>query len=296
MYKILITGSTGFVGSYLLNKLKENNFIISELNLRTAHPPFAINADVIIHLAGKAHDFSSKQEINDYYVVNTNLTCKVFDSFIQSKSRTFIYLSSVKAVADIIAHNLVEEDVPNPLSHYGKSKLYAERYIQSKNLPEGKMVYILRPSMIHGPGNKGNLNLLYKFVNNGMPWPLGRFDNSRSYTSLDNLCFIIKELIERFDISSGVYNVSDDEPISTNDLIKLISQSLNRKARILFIPKKIVYIMSRIGDLLRLPFNSDRLIKLTGTYIVNNTKIKSAIGKPFPLSSIEGLLKTFHSF
>jgi len=85
----------------------------------------------------------------------------------------------------------------------------AEQYILSQPIPEGKRVYILRPCMIHGPGNKGNLNLLYSLVTKGFPWPLGLFENSRSYLSIENLCFIIKELIDREDIPSGVYNVAN---------------------------------------------------------------------------------------
>ena len=77
--------------------------------------------------------------------------------------------------------------------------------------------------MIHGPGNKGNLNLLYKLVFKVIPWPLGTFENKRSFCSIDNLMFIIKELIEREDIPSGVYNVSNDEPISTNQVVSLIA-------------------------------------------------------------------------
>ena len=87
--------------------------------------------------------------------------------------------------------------------------------------------------MIHGPNNKGNLNLLYKIVKRGMPWPLGNFKNQRSFCSIDNLSFIIKELIKNNNVKSGIYNVSDDETISTNELINLISSVLNKKNFIL---------------------------------------------------------------
>ena len=84
-------------------------------------------------------------------------------------------------------------------------------YILSKEIPKGKRVYILRPCMIHGPGNKGNLNLLYQLVSKGLPWPLGGFQNQRSFLSVENLCFVIKELLENESIPSGVYQVADDE-------------------------------------------------------------------------------------
>jgi nucleoside-diphosphate-sugar epimerase len=87
--------------------------------------------------------------------------------------------------------------------------------------------------MIHGPHNNGNLNLLYKFVSRNIPWPLGAFENKRSFCSIDNMIFIFNELIERDDIPSGIYNIADDEPLSTNELINLISKSQGRKPIIL---------------------------------------------------------------
>jgi nucleoside-diphosphate-sugar epimerase len=150
--------------------------------------------------------------------------------------------------------------------------------------------------MIHGPGNKGNFNLLYNLVAKGFPWPLGRFKNSRSYLSIENLCFIIKELVEREDIPSGIYNVADDVPLSTNDVIKLIAESKGIKSRILKLSKPFINTLAFLGDLLTLPINSERLQKLTESYVVSNEKIKAALGKPLPVSSKEGLIKTFQSF
>lgn len=290
MKSILITGSTGFVGKNLLNYLN-GKFQIVSFN-RT----FDFNADIIVHLAGKAHDLKNVSNADDYYFVNTELTKKVFDRFIDSESKVFITLSSVKAVADILDVNLTEEYIPNPVTHYGKSKLLAEEYILSKIIPKDKRVYILRPCMIHGPGNKGNLNLLYKIVKRGTPWPLGAFDNKRSFCSIDNICFIINELIENDQINSGIYNIADDEVFSTNELIKLIAETHGRKPFILNIPKYLIKSLSKLGDIFRLSINTERLIKLTETYVVSNQKIKNAINKPFPVSAKEGLLKTFNSF
>jgi len=174
--------------------------------------------------------------------------------------------------------------------------LLAEQYILSKLIPKGKRVYILRPCMIHGPGNKGNLNLLYSVVSKGFPWPLGLFENSRSYLSIENLCFIIKELIEREDIPSGVYNIADDVPLSTNEVVKMIAESNGRKARILNLSSSLINVIARIGDILKLPINSERLQKLTESYIVSNAKIKEVLGKPLPVSSKDGLMRTFKSF
>jgi nucleoside-diphosphate-sugar epimerase len=289
---IFITGSSGFVGSSFLNHFKNESTLISSRGNESKID----GAEVVIHLAGKAHDLKNTSIPDEYYIVNTELTKKVFNAFLVSNAKVFITLSSVKAVADDVEGELKENQYPNPITHYGKSKLLAENYIFSKEIPKGKRVYVLRPCMIHGPGNQGNLNLLYKIVSKKIPWPLGAFENKRSFCSIDNLMFIFKELIERDDIPSGIYNVSDDEPLSSNDLIGLIAQSQNRNPKLWNVPKKLIESIASIGDKLHLPLNSERLQKLTSSYIVSNAKIKAAIGKPLLLSTREGLLKTFNSF
>ena len=289
---IFITGSTGFVGKNVIKFLnaKHTFFIYNRKKEITIHE------DAILHFAGKAHDLKKVSHSNDYYKVNYELTKEIFDAFLLSDATIFITLSSVKAVADSIHDPLTENHLPNPITHYGKSKFLAEEYILKNEIPNGKRIYILRPCMIHGPGNKGNLNLLYNFVSKRIPWPLGSFNNKRSFCSIDNLCFIINELIENVNIPSGIYNLADDEPLSTNEIIDLISESTGQKNIILNIPKSFISVIAKIGDLLKLPLNTERLDKLTETYIVYNNKIKSAIGKPLPFSSKEGLLKTFKSF
>jgi nucleoside-diphosphate-sugar epimerase len=289
---IFLTGASGFVGNYI-KKYLSNQFHFFDFN---RHEVFKIKEDIVLHFAGKAHDLKSISNSNEYYQVNTKLTKSIFDSFLTSNAKVFITLSSVKAVADKVDGILTEEYIPNPISHYGKSKLLAEQYILSKQIPEGKRIYILRPCMIHGPGNKGNLNILYKLVSKGIPWPLGSFDNKRTFCSIDNLMFIIKELIDREDIPSGVYNVADDDALSSNDLISLLALSQNRKPNIWILPKGLINVLAKLGDFLRFPLTTERLQKLTESYMVSNHKLKSAIGKNLPVSSKDGLLKTFNSF
>jgi len=289
---IFITGASGFVGLNLLRYL-ENKY--STVNFKRDFP-VDINESIVIHLAGKAHDLKKVSTPDDYYKVNNVLTKEIFDAFLTSTAKVFITLSSVKAVVDDVEGELNEDVIPNPITHYGKSKLLAEQYILSKPIPEGKRVYILRPCMIHGPGNKGNLNLLYTFISKGLPWPLGAFENRRSYCSIDNLCFIINELIKNDSIPSGIYNIADDEPLSTKDLIKSMAEIQSIKFHIWNIPQSIIKLISKFGDFLKLPFNSERLNKLTETYIVSNTKIKMAIKKSLPISAKEGIIKTLNSF
>lgn len=298
MNNISLTGATGFVGSNLIIYIQGSFQIhsISRYELSSVNQKLLNNTEVFIHLAGKAHDLKKVSDPQEYYEVNFELTKKLYDAFLQSDAKKFIFVSSVKAAADSVGGVLTEDTIPSPKTDYGKSKLMAEQYIQSQPLPEGKSYYILRPCMIHGPGNKGNLNLLYQFVKKGIPYPLAGFDNKRSFLSIENLCFIIKELIERNDIASGIYHVVDDQPLSTNEVVNILSSSINKKPKLWKIPPNLIRATAKLGDKLHLPLTTERLDKLTESYIVSNQKIKQAIGKNLPLTSRKGLEITAASF
>lgn len=294
--KIAITGASGFVGTNLQTYLKSSHEV-EPISLRyIPNQQFDWKADALIHLAGKAHDLKKVFHPQDYYEANFELTKQVFDAFLASESAVFVFMSTVKAVADEVEGVLIEESIANPRTHYGIAKQQAEQYILSQEIPEGKRVYILRPCMIHGPGNKGNLNLLYQLVAKGLPWPLGAYENQRSFLSVENLCFVIQELLENESIASGVYQLADDEALSTNELIRLLGTSLETKSSIWSIPSSWIRGVAKIGDVLHLPLNSERLQKLTENYVVSNVKIVAAMGKDLPVSSREGLVRTFESF
>lgn len=309
---ILITGAFGFVGSNLSSAFKtglncrlialdvnepEKHLYDSFLNWQQVESIHDLNLNAIIHLAGKAHDTKNATDEKVYFDVNLGLTKQIFDCFLQSSAEKFIFFSSVKAVADKVDGVQLEENViPDPQSPYGKSKLAAEDYILSQKLPKNKRVYIVRPCMIHGPGNKGNLNLLYNIVQKKIPWPLGRFHNLRSFTSIDNLSFGIIQILNK-EIEQGVYNMADDDPVSTNRLIQLIGESNGNGQVIWNINRKLVQGLAKAGDLFHLPLNSERLEKLTESYVVSNRKLKKALNiESFPLTVEEGLRKTLQSF
>nr|WP_294794090.1 NAD-dependent epimerase/dehydratase family protein [uncultured Mucilaginibacter sp.] len=299
MKTIAITGAWGFVGQNLMSYLRNEQLQLQALlrsQLQSDIISFDEGCEVIVHLAGKAHDLKNTSEPDEYYKVNFQLTQKLYDAFLQSNAKKFIYISSVKAAADSLDNKLDEDVVPNPATHYGKSKLMAEKYIQSQPLPEGKAYYILRPCMIHGPGNKGNLNQLYHFVKKGIPYPLAGFNNQRSFLTVQNLCFIINELIKSADTPVGIYNVADDEPMSTNKVIQILSESVQRKPKLWAISPSLIKLIAKAGDWLHLPLNTERLKKMTEDYVVDNNKIKKALGKALPLTTAQGLLLTAKSF
>ena len=321
---ILITGIHGFVGSNLVIALKEHH-ILYGLDIVAPEKEGVVKTfawediestsfpmqrlpqfDAIIHLAGKAHDTKNQSVAQVYFDINTGLTQKIFDFFLESTAKKFIFFSSVKAAADSVVGDALKEDViPTPIGPYGESKIAAENYILDKLKikneklklhDDGKQVYILRPCMIHGPGNKGNLNLLYNVVKKGIPWPLGDFENKRSFTSIDNLCYVVEGLLTK-NVASGIYHMGDDEALSTNELIALMCEAMGKEPHIWKMNKKMMESCAGLGTLLHLPLNTERLRKLTENYVVSNEKIKAALGiERMPVRAADGIMKTIKSF
>ena len=330
--KILITGVHGFVGSNLVKALSKEHIIygvdiISPIKEGVRFtfswdyldkPNEIPEVDAIIHLAGKAHDTKNQTEADTYFKINRDLTIKIFDYFYaHPKCKKFVFFSTAKAAADKVDGILTEDVVPAPVGPYGESKIAAENYIISKFQDSGfkfqdlkpetgdnplkpetlaKQVYIFRPCMIHGPGNKGNLNLLYNVVRKGIPWPLGAFENRRTFTSVENICYAVNGVITK-DVPSGIYNMGDDEALSTNELIEEICQSLGKKPHIWKLPKGLMNGVAKVGGWLHLPLNPERLRKLTENYISSNEKIKKALGvEKMPVDARTGLQTTLKSF
>jgi nucleoside-diphosphate-sugar epimerase len=307
--RVLLTGVTGFLGTSLVDYFQRDPSIVlyghgrnrEEAGRKFQYTNLAIvdsydsqklnelKIDVIIHLAGIAHDLKGNFKPSDYYEVNFDGTKKIYQDFLHSSASKFIFLSSIKAVIDSWPTAVDEHITSHPISDYGKSKLLAEQFIQSQILPPSKAFYILRPCMVHGPGNKGNLNVLYKFVKKGIPFPFGAFKNERSFLSIDNFTIIVNQLLRK-EVSSGVYHLSDSETLSTLSLYKLICQVIGRKERVWLVPKPLIklffFLLGKTGQ----------LNKLTENAIVNNTKILSAINIKLPIGSKEGLTKTIKSF
>ncbi len=314
--KILITGVHGFVGSNLVKALSKEHTIYGldiidpikdgvkftfkweDLDKEGMVPEM----DAIIHLAGKAHDTKNQAAADVYFKVNRDLTIKIFDYFCAHPNiKKFVFFSTAKAAADRVEGILTEDVVPAPVGPYGESKIAAEQYILNSMKPrpdefKDRGIYIFRPCMIHGPGNKGNLNLLYNVVKKGIPWPLGAFENRRTFTSVENICFAVNGVITK-DVPSGIYNMGDDEALSTNELIEEICKSLGKKAHIWKMPKGMMNGVAKVGGWLHLPLNPERLRKLTENYVSSNAKIKAALNvEKMPVEARDGLERTIKSF
>lgn len=288
---VLITGAYGFVGTNLCHYLVQhghqcdaldipasvrpdvpyqNNFSWDNLD---ALKPHLANYTAVIHLAGKAHDLKKVSSPQSYFDINVGLTKQIFE-LTRNTVKNFVFFSSSKAV---------DADTP-----YGQSKKEAEEYL-------GNNAIILRPAMIHGPGNKGNLNLLWKVASYGFPWPLAAFENLRSFASIENVCAAVEELCHKG--QPGIYPIADDTPLSTNRIIELMAAVQGRHARLWHIPKSFMCLCAKIGDVLHLPLNTERLQKLTENALLDNSHLKQVLGwEQMPVNSEDGLITTLNAF
>ncbi len=284
-----MTGSHGFVGSNLIEALGDEHEIIRwDARENRALP----ECDAVIHLAGLAHDVKKSDgrwKKEDYFRVNADLTKRIYGRFLESSAKKFIFFSSIKA-----------KDLDTA---YAQSKRCAEEYIIGTQEfsttyftnDTNKKVYILRPCMIHGKGNKGNLNLLVKWVKKGWPWPLAAFENKRSFASMGNVSFVVDQLLKK-DVASGVYEVCDDEPVSTNELIGIVSQCMDKEVKMVRVPKWLMNTIAIMCGALHLPLNGERLRKLTTDYVVDNSKLKQSLGiGRFPIDARAGLRDSIQS-
>jgi nucleoside-diphosphate-sugar epimerase len=315
MKNVLITGVTGFIGRSLVRHFRSDDGIklfghsrdygrasmVFEHGGLTLLPTISSDVllqhsiDSIIHLAGIAHDLSGKFADDDYHQVNFIQTKELYDQYASSSATEFIFVSSIKAAVDHSDVVIDEGHAANPSSAYGKSKLLAEQYINKAQFSDERNAYILRPCMVHGPGNKGNLNLLYRMVKKGIPYPLAAYSNQRSFLSIENFCFVT-ECILKGRLSSGTYHLADTNPLSTTDLVLLIARGIEKKILLLKLPKPIVSAFALFGSWLGAPFNKSVLSKLTENLVVSNRKLLLHLGQRLPVASEEGLMRTIRSF
>lgn len=302
MKSILITGVSGFVGTNLISYFNQREDIrvigfsrreVSGISMMKEYSSGSLNEfniDSVVHLAGIAHDLSGQFKPEDYYKVNLDGTKKAVFEFLKSNVSQFIFVSSIKAVCDT-SSTLADETIsPNPKTDYGKSKRMAEEYIlKVAEEKTDKSFYILRPTMIHGPGNKGNLNLLYRFAKLGLPFPFGAFHNQRSFLGIDNFDFVIEAIISG-KVRPGVYHLADDGFLSTVELYSLICETMDSKPRTWNVSKSMINLAATVVG------KKDMIAKLTENMMVSNKKIVEEIRSPFPVSLRDGLTKTIKSF
>jgi UDP-glucose 4-epimerase len=276
--KVAVTGSTGFVGKRYL-QVPASNCSKMPLNLRATRVEDIDlrGTDVIVHLAGKAHDMQGAPD-EEYFSVNFDLTRALADRAKSSGVMQFIYISSTKVYGDEISATLDEHSACLPTDAYGKSKLAAEHYLQSISSPDFK-VAIVRPPLVYGPEVKGNMIRLLELASKNIPLPLGKTNNARSMVFLDNLVALIDKIIG--EEASGLFIAGDERPLSTDELVTAIRSNLGNTSGLVSIPVFMRPLIRKIKPAL--------YTRLFGSFVVDNKGSNQRLNFTPPFSSEEGI-------
>jgi nucleoside-diphosphate-sugar epimerase len=307
--KILITGHTGFIGCHLTPALIAKNHDITgisrHIELALAHPQLhqiqissleeytdwnqsLIGVDTVIHLAARAHILADSVEdpAAEYFRINTKGTINLVKAAIQAEVKNFIFISSIGAITTLSQEILTETAICQPDTSYGTSKLAAETALIELCQNTSMSWTILRPTLVYGPGNPGNMRRLLKLVNSQLPLPLGSIDNQRSFLYIGNLIDAIVTCLDHPNAKNQVFLVSDGQNISTPALIRHLANFLNTRSILLPIPVSVLRLIAKITG------KSSELDRLLESLVVSNDKITTTLNWQPPYSIDQGLAAT----
>lgn len=312
-YKIvLVTGTNGFIGRYLCASLKEKGFIVraairgnvrdvsgvdeyiqvGDINESTDWLRAIQGVDFVVHLAGRAHvmDEQESDSASVYHRINVLGTKRLAEQAAQSGVKRFIFISSVKVNGEGSQVSYTERDVPVPQDAYGISKREAEDSLACVALETGLQMVILRLPLVYGPGVKANFKNLIKIAGSGLPLPFKGINNRRNFIYLGNLVDAIIACITHPLAAGETFLVSDGQDVSTPDLIKMIACTMNKKAVLFFLHPSILKALCKIVG------KDKELEKLTGTLLVDSSKIRNLLGWKPPFAFEQGIQETVNYY
>jgi nucleoside-diphosphate-sugar epimerase len=248
---IFITGSTGFVGTHLVNQFKNKNInyvagsraLYGDLTADNDWKSLLKGCDVIIHLAARVHVMEEKEQdpLEAFRIINVIATMKLAEAAKAAGVKRFIYLSSVKVNGEETGEQpFSASDLPNPQDPYGVSKMEAEIALMKLHTNKLFEVVIIRPPLIYGLGVKANFNKLFWLVKKDLPLPFGRVNNKRSLVSVLNLCDLIIRCIDHPCAGGEVFLASDGKDYSLKELILLMGKVLDKQPHLLPIPVELM--------------------------------------------------------
>ncbi len=276
MKRILLNGCNGYLGSSFINQYKDKYEFekFSLLNQKLEDINF-YRIDIVLHCAALVHQ-KIEHPYEKYYDINVEYPVKLAKLAKQNGVKQFVFISTI-AVYGEEKEKLNENTTYKPITSYGKSKLEAEKQLVELN-DDNFIVSIIRPPMIYGKNAPGNIDSLVKLVKKLPIIPLGKIENKRTFVSIQNLSYIIDEIINQK--QNGTFLVSDDEAISTSRLIELISKNLDKKIYLV----KIAFFESLL-KILKPSFHK----RLYGSLEVDNSITKEKLNLKNPYSVEDGI-------
>ncbi len=321
--KILLTGATGFIGRALVDELLEKghevNAIIREISgdLPTQVNQFILHdldvllhensgeslevvsralqgVEVVIHTVARVHILKelSTNPLSDNRRINRDVTLALARKAAQSGIKRFVFLSSIKANGEStqIGKPFTSEDDFVPVDHYGLSKYEAEQGLLALAKETNMEVVIIRPPLVYGPGVKANFATMLRWVRKGIPLPLGATHNKRSLVALDNLVDFIICCIDHPRAANEVFLISDDEDVSTTELLQKAAKAFGRKIYLIPIP---VWLMRFVAKLLG---KSDVANRLFDSLQIDSSKARDLLRWKPVITMDEQLQKTADTY
>ena len=311
MCRVLVTGSSGFIGSALVYRLVDEKFI-TEVVAAARRSPFVWHAkvrdfkiddlssctdwdaalqgvDLVVHCAGRVHvmDDLSENSLHAYRKTNVHGTIHLARKAVSAGVRRFVFVSSIKVNGEATLREMpfTADDLPSPTDPYGLSKLEAEQELRSLEKQTGLEVVIVRPPLVYGPCVKANFANLMRWVSRGIPLPLGAIHNSRSLVSLSNLVDLLVVCLQHPAAAGQTFLVSDGEDVSTTELVRLVAQVMGKKAILFPVP---VFLLVWGAALLGKRAVAQRLCS---SLQVDIDKTRNLLGWTAPLTMEQGLMK-----
>lgn len=278
--KILLTGSSGFIGSYLVKELKRRKIPFNTLSLRGLSKKFPdhkkiiqshlLNTDVVIHLAGLAHQKGKiNADLNLFSRINTDKTEFIANESLKAGVKSFVFLSSIAVYGILDSQKALDENIScKPINAYGISKFSAEKKLYLLSKKSNMKIYIIRPPIVYGPKDKGNFLKLLQLISFAYLLPFGALKNKRSLIFIGNLVDALITVALSQNVRPGVYLVSDNESLALNDLIYKIGLAMNKKIILIVVPVPFLNFISRFF------FKHKELQKITGNLEINSSKFK----------------------
>ena len=315
---VAVTGAGGFIGRHLVRSLASNGVrvraltrsprgmgnegvdtrVISGLDDHAGLHAALDGVTTVVHLAGRVHAKldGAADVASECRRINTEGTAVLLEESIAAGVRTVVFISSVKAVAGQSDTILTADTPPQPVDAYGESKLEAEHVVKMVAAQHGLDAPILRLPNVYGPGMKANMTVLFRAVARGLPLPFGSVKNRRSFAYIDNAVSAIELLMSRATSGSEVYYVSDENDMSTPELIRHIGVALGRRPRMVNVPPVAFRGLQGVGGLLsRIPgfhLNGDALSAVLGSLFVDTSSLRALTGYQPPMSLQTGMQRT----
>ena len=317
LQSILITGATGFVASHLIPSLDKQGW---QITAAIRHNPIQISPnvtpidtgdidgstnwqrtlngiDTVIHLAARAHilsDDTSNPEA-EFLKVNTEGTANLVKQSIQAGVKHFVFISSVGAMTTLSNQPLTENFPCQPDTPYGRSKLEAEQALISLANQSSMTWTILRPTLVYGPGNPGNMARLIQLINRGLPLPFGLVRNRRSFVYIGNLVDAIAICLTHPNAKNQIFLISDGQDLSTPQLIYKIAHHLGRSCNFLPVPPSLLKFAGYLGNTVQhlskrpIPLNTSTIDRLLGSLVVDSNLIQTTLNWQPPYTIDQGL-------